>query len=1568
MTAGRLALRPLPRPRPLSLAAGTLGAATGAAGAVVKVVGRATEGRAQRRSWFVAGKAHIEVRGVQRPGTQRLAAEVEAALGRLEGVRWAKVDDVLGRVVVAADPEGPSVDRMVAVVAAVEEVHGTAGERFPHDRPEHPADVEPLRRTLLALGADVAGLGLGVVGQLLRATPLPVELASLLALVDNQPRVRHLLERHLGVPATEIGLGLTSALAQALTQGPTGLIVDMVSRASSARELHARRAAWCRREPDLAASPERVWAESCERGARPRPLPDGPVERVAERAALGAAAAFAVTLGLTASPRRAAAALSAAVPKAGRLGREAFAAELGRAFAARNLVVMDRTVLRRLDRVDTLVVDVDAACTGRGQLGDMVVVDGSVNAAEVARRTASLFDGQRPDRTSRRGTWKLAPLDRLLGTGAAPLQLPRGARTRIRQAGRSRTLLGVVHHDRLVALVPVEPELHPLAQPLLAAARRHRLQVVVADGRRQLADRLGGGERTAGGRRLAGSVRALQGAGRVVALVSGANQSALEAADCSIGVPGAGCSPWAADIITEPGLSGALAVVEAVGAARLASRLSATLAVAGSGAGALWSFTSPVALAAGRATLPVNAAALAAQVTGTATAAMANRRPAPAPMVSTPWHAMDGEAVLRAVGSTEEGLAGSEAARRLTRPVQTPSLARRLTRAVTGELANPLTPVLATGAGLAAAVGSLTDAALVGGVTAANAVIGGVQRLRADVSIDRLVRSATMTVPTRRDGRTCPLDAAALVRGDVVELSRGSVVPADCRVLTATALEVDESVLTGESLPVTKQAEAVVAVAVGDRSSMLYEGTTVVAGSALAVVVATGSDTEMGRSLADAPQPPPSGVESRLAQLTALTVPVTLASGAAVTGLGLLHGRDPRRALVSGVSLTVAAVPEGLPLLSGAAQLAAAHRLSARGALVRNPRTIEALGRVDVLCFDKTGTLTAGRLALQRVSDGAGACPLHRLDDRRRMVLAAAVRATPVESGSGVVSQATDVAVMEGADAAGVEALDVAAVGPRADGVEPHPDGAAGGTHAPPGVAGGNGSGSGRWQPLGELPFASERGFHAVVGTIAGEARVSVKGAPEVVLPRCRSWLSPDGPILLQRPVRRRLEAEVERLAAGGLRVLAVAERPASRRPELHQERVRELQLLGFVALADAVRPTAAAAVGDLRRAGVDVVMITGDHPATARAVAADLDLDGTRLLTGADLDTLSDEELQALAGDVAVFARVTPAHKLRIVRALQRQGKVVAMTGDGANDAPAIRLAHTGIALGARSSPAARHAADVVVVDDRIETIIDAIVEGRALWAAVRDAVAILVGGNLGEVGFTVAATAATGASPLAARQLLLVNLLTDMLPAMTIALRPPNRRSPEDLLHEGPDASLGAALQRQIALRAATTGIGAGAAWLAGRATGRRRRASTVALGALVGTQLAQTALVGRSSPLVVLSTAVSAAALVGVVQTPGVSQFFGCTPLGPVGWGIATVASFGATAGSVLAPAATRALGRRLAPPAPGPAGRVDPAGQGPLSGRGPAPRAPGGRAAATPPGRPRGNRSSGRSSGR
>jgi calcium-translocating P-type ATPase len=802
-------------------------------------------------------------------------------------------------------------------------------------------------------------------------------------------------------------------------------------------------------------------------------------------------------------------------------------------------------------------------------------------------------------------------------------------------------------------------------------------------------------------------------------------------------------------------------------------------------------------------------------------------------------------------------------------------------------LANPLTPVLLGGAAASAAVGSPADAGIVAGVTALNSLIGGFQRYGAEKAIRTLTDVSASAVAVRRPSGTKPESIDRLVPGDVVELGSGDAVPADCRVLETANLEVDESALTGESETVGKDRAPTFSAVLAERTSMLYEGTTIAAGEVTAMVVAVGGDTAANTMASDAEQGTSAGgVEARLSRLTSAALPVAVAGGGAVVGLGLLRGRGINASVGSAVALAVAAVPEGLPLLATMAQLASARRLSGRHALVRNPRAIEALGRVQVLCTDKTGTLTEGRIRLRRVSDGTSDVGTAALTDLHRATVAGGLRASPAWESGTRLAHLTDQAVVEGARRCDVHVS----------------------TNAPD------------WSRLGELPFEPARGYHATSGSISGSpgGLISVKGAPEVLLPRCSRWQRADGVVLVDHAVRRQIDQEVDRLARQGMRILAVAEKADATVDPISDEDVHDLTLLGLLVLSDPVRPTAANAVTGIRAAGVDVVMVTGDHPSTAEGIAVELGiLNGRRVVTGTQLQALSDPDLDAVIGDVSVFARVTPADKVRIVAAIQRQGRAVAMTGDGANDAAAIRLADVGIALGAHATPAARRAADLVVTDERIETIVDAIIEGRAMWASVRESLAILLGGNLGEVAFTVAATAVTGRSPLSARQLLLVNLLTDVAPALAIAVRPPPDRSPEALMAEGPDASLGQQLERAVAVRAATTALGAGTAWTIGRLTGRPQRANTVALVALVGTQLGQTLASGGLDPWVLLAGGGSAALLAAIVQTPGVSQFFGCTPLGPVGWatavGSATVATAASVVGSsLLGPSALRPRG--------------------------------------------------------
>ncbi|HEX4866520.1 MAG TPA: cation-transporting P-type ATPase [Acidimicrobiales bacterium] len=975
---------------------------------------------------------------------------------------------------------------------------------------------------------------------------------------------------------------------------------------------------------------------------------------------------------------------------------------------------------------------------------------------------------------------------------------------------------------------------------------------------------------------LAAEVRRRQQAGEVVLVIGTAQTNAgLAVADCAIGIAGTGHpTPWSAHVLCPADRGLASLVVEACPVAQEVSSQSAGIALAGASVAGLVSFTGLVPGLANRATSAVNLATAVAVANGARAALGVTRRPIPPPRDPTPWHSLPVEEVLDRLGSSWQGLDEVAALARLEVPAPVDPTLVSVAKAVGAELVNPLTPILAAGTGLSLAVGSVLDAAMVGGVVGLNALIGGIQTHQANRAVADLGARAVEQVVVRRSGVEQRVPSDTLVQGDVIRLEAGDAVPADCRIIEASAVETDESSLTGESLPVAKATAPTRATDLAERSSMLYDGTAVASGSCWAVVVAVSSATEAGRAVELAGERAhPGGVEARLRSLTDLTVPIAAASGLGIVGLGLLRGRPLTEIASSGVSLTVAAVPEGLPLLATVAQLAAARRLSQRGVVVRSPRAIEALGRVDVLCADKTGTLTEGRIRVGAVSDGMDEHPIDELEGAAAQILAVGLRATPRATNGRRLPHLTDRALVHAHEATGI-----------------HP-----------------GDGIQGWSAVAALPFEPGRGYHAVLGSTHGKRLLSVKGAPELILPLCTTWAHPSGRSRRLDPAARAgLAATVDRLALSGYRMLAVAERSVPDTFELDDASVRQLRFRGFLCLADPVRDTAQEAIARIRRAGIRVVMITGDHPSTAEGIAAELDLvEGEAVITGAELDELDDDALDDRLGTVTVFARVTPAHKVRIVRAYQRAGRVVAMTGDGANDAPAIRLADVGIALGTRSTAAARGAADLVVLDNRIETIVDAIVEGRGMWGSVRDAVAMLVGGNLGEIGFTVAGSLVGGSTPLNARQLLVVNLLTDVAPAMAVAVRPQGGVSPDALLREGPDASLGESLNRLIALRAVVTGTSAGAAWLVARATGTAGRASTVGMAALVGTQLGQTLAVGGRDPLVLAAGLGSAAVLVGLVQTPGVSQLFGCRPMGPVGWGIALSAATAGTAASLILP---------------------------------------------------------------
>lgn len=1499
-------------------ARGAAAVAVAGPAAVVRAVTAVVGMESQRRVWAVDGRAQLEVWGLAGPASALVVAGVQDALTGLGGVAWARVDVVTRRAVVRFDPARLSVAELVGAVAAAETAAGVSHAGYPPGSSEFPGDDRQVTLQAWALAADVAGLSAAVAGRLVRFPSLPGSAAAAVVLVDNQPRLRRLLEGRLGPASTDLALAVSTAAVHGLTQGVPSLLFDTGQRTQAVLAARARRDAFTAAEERLCGADRPVPAAPVDRPDRPVPLPPGVVERYCDRAASGSLLTAGALLTATGNADLAGRVLLIGAPKAARAGREAYANTLSGGLSRRGVTVVCPAALRHLDRVDTVVVD-SAVLHDDRQL---------VLAAQT-----------HDDAWTVEHVWGAA--QRLLWAGAdLPLPPPSG-RHRHRLAlhpapgpgaGPGLTWQVLTQDDTPVGRVLVGTELDRYADAVLTGAQNAGLRLVLtadpaAPGLAGRAD-----EVLAVGASLTGQVRRLQANGQVVAVVS-AQEQALAAADVGIGVvPPSGRVPWAADVLCGPGLSQVPRLLAAVPVARGVSARGVTSATAATFLGGLLTAVGGPGRTA-RAVLPVTAAAGAALLSGTLAAWQVLRTAPPEPVLHTPWHGLEADEVTARLPApvAAEPVGGGRGRQPpngalLALPVTllgvpnvllTPLGA--LVRNVRAELADPLTPVLATGAAASAVIGSPTDALLVGGVLGANAVISGVQRFRADQALralllDQQPSARLLSAPApptagtadpdhradpghradraEQDGyggdRGGPLTgtvrqvpASWLRPGQVIVLQAGDVVPADARLLHETGLEVDEASLTGESVSVGKQMQATPGAELADRACMVYEGTVVLAGSARAVVVAVGAATEAGRALALAGRAAaPAGMQARLEELTRRGLPITLLGGAAVTGLALLRGQPVPAAVSSGVSVAVAAVPEGLPLVATVAQLGAARRLSARGVLVRSARTVEALGRVDTVCFDKTGTLTEGRLRLARLASADRQWAPQ--DPRGRRVLRDAARACP-RAGAQPVTHATDRAILDAEE----HLLDQ--------------DG-----------------GAGDWQELTELPFHSERGFSAALGWTTGTLRLVVKGAPEVLLPRCTHQRDDTGKRRLDRAGRDRAARTVHELAGQGLRVLAVARRnvtealpdtEANPRPGSGpdpESLTEDLTLLGFVALADIPRASAAPTIAALHTAGIATVMITGDHPVTARAIADDLGIPAGKVVTGPELADLDDTARTALVSQASVFARVSPEQKLRIIGALQHTGRVVAMTGDGANDAAAIRLADVGIGMAAHGSVSARSAADLVLTDPDLSLILDALVEGRAMWSRVRDAVAILLGGNAGEVAFTLAGTALAGRAPIGTRQFLLVNMLTDLLPSMAIALAatPVDTAARRDLLAGGVP-SLGAPLLRDIAVRGAATGAGALAGWQIGRVTGTQRRASTIALAALVGTQLGQTLLVGGRNPLVLATGLGSAAVLTGIIQIPVLSQFFGCTPLDPLAWFTVVTCATGATALAAVAP---------------------------------------------------------------
>ncbi|MFC8101974.1 cation-translocating P-type ATPase [Streptomyces sp. NPDC057363] len=1419
---------------PRLLARGTapaVGAAAGAAAGTARAGVRGADfaARAARvaraalpggtRDWRAGHRAHLALRPastekVRRAGgTEHVARRVATALTEHPDVALAYWDIGLARLVVTATEEALT-DRVVDRATELAERHGLtrAEQRGPGDPVEelaHPGDPASVRVAATALGADALGIAAAVTGARLRLPPSPRLVTAVATLLRENPTFRAWLRARLGAHGMDVALAAANAAVHGAGQSYTSLVLDGALRVCQLTEAVTRTATF-EVVHDRLCLPGRA-SLPADPALRP-PLRSTPAQDYAAHASTGSVAGAAATLLVKHDVAEAAEAVLAGSPKAARYGPAAFHAVLSAALSRTGVLVRDPERLRQLEMAATVVLHPSAL--------------------------------------------------------------------RVPDAGAD-----------------------PWTEDVLDAARRAGLRVVMVEDP-ALADFTGLADQVVSAKRpLREVVDELRAEGAVVTVVRprpGDDETVtagLLGGDVAVALADGDCPvAWGADVLAPQGLPDVWRLLRAVPAARAIGHRSQTLARSGaalsgllvavgeargkgdSGGGGVGSALSGLRHA------PVDVSAAAALLSGTRAALGVAMARAPHPRARVAWHALDPDDVRDRLDHerepeptvVEQAMGRLHAVADRAGRVRALAPARwswQLARAVRGELDDPLTPVLAVGSAASAILGSVVDALLVVGALDLNALVGGFQRLRAERALSGLLaeqkqkarvaeepprEGADPTPEPTRDGESRIMDAAKLHPGHVIELKADDVVPADARLLWEDGLEVDESALTGESLPVDKCVDPAPRAPVAERFCMVFEGTTVVAGRAQAVVVDTGDHTESARAVALAARTPSAaGVQARLQELTRKALPLTLAGGAAVTGLSLLRGAPIRQAVAGGVSVAVAAVPEGLPLVATVAQLAAARRLSRRGVLVRTPRTLEALGRMDTICFDKTGTLTENKLRLTRVAGADGT--VRKVDDPDAAgAVRIAARACPRLDGEGTrPTHATDEAVL---DAAGDDP---------------------------------------RWTQDEGLPFETSRGYAAAVGRDGDGAPVLVvKGAPETVLPACADLPSHASEV-------------AQTLARDGLRIIAVASRPLRRgekAADVLEQQPSKLEFTGMLALADVARETSPALVRGLREAGVRPVVLTGDHPQTAHAIAVDLGWpEDATVVTGDELAAADRTVRSRMLRDADVVARVAPEQKLQVVESLRDAGRVVGMVGDGANDAAAIRAADIGVGISARGSAAARNAADLVVTGDDLLVLVEAVREGRALWHSVADAIAILIGGNAGEVGFGILGTVLGGAAPLSTRQMLLVNLFTDLFPAMAVAVTPTGDPEQEEADAGTPlgTAVLGEPLIRQIRHRALTTALGATAAWLFGRFTpGTGRRSTTMALCAVVGTQLAQTLADRRGSRLVQVTSLGSAAALVALVQTPGASQLFGCTPLGPVAWA-------GVAAAIALALAGQRAL---------------------------------------------------------
>jgi Ca2+-transporting ATPase len=746
--------------------------------------------------------------------------------------------------------------------------------------------------------------------------------------------------------------------------------------------------------------------------------------------------------------------------------------------------------------------------------------------------------------------------------------------------------------------------------------------------------------------------------------------------------------------------------------------------------------------------------------------------------VSHAWHTLPVDIVLSLLSSSPHGLADVEVERRLTLygPNELEAPHRVSPWAVlAGQFKDVLIIILLIATAISALLGHGIEAIAIAVIVLFAVVLGFVQEYRAERAIEALRRMAAPTVAVIRGGREIEIPARQLVPGDLILLHAGDKVAADARLSESINLQVDEAALTGESVPVEKNTKPLDGedLALGDRSNMVFGGTVVTYGRGRAVVVGTGMDTQFGRiaKMLQAVESGKTPLQQNLDKVGRVLALAAFVVVAAIVAVGALRGQPLLEMFIFGIALAVAVVPEALPAVVTISLAIGVQRMSKRNALVRSLPAVETLGSTSVICSDKTGTLTKDEMTARELHtgertvaisgsgyqlegefslDGSAVEPSPR---EKELLLAAALVSDAhlvrddEHGGWHIKGDPTEGAMIVAAAKAGLRKDDLDLQFPR----------------------------------IGEIPFTSETKRMTTLHSTENGQVAYAKGAPETILDSCARHWTGQGEVSLGDADRAAILETVQRMAAKALRVLAVATKADASLGDAE----RDMTFLGLIGMIDPPRPEAKAAIEQCEQAGIRVVVITGDHPLTAQAVARELGLfKAGRAVTGPELEDMSDEELLRDVETIEVYSRVSPAHKLRVVTALQERGHVAAMTGDGVNDAPALKKADIGIAMGITGTDVSKEAASMMLTDDNFASIVAAVEEGRGIFENIKKYLMYLLSSNIGEIGLMAGATIAGLPLPLTAVQILYVNLATDGLPALALAVDPPE----DDLMQRPP------------------------------------------------------------------------------------------------------------------------------------------------------------------------------------